>query len=127
MEEMLTNIGKNVIGVGILVLAVAFCSAVYAADDIVKVAPQNCKVLLENENVRVLEYTAKAGEKIAMHSHPNHIVYVLSEGGTTKFTGADGKTVEREMKMGDTVWVEAGSHATEHMDVSRALIVELKK
>lgn len=123
----MTKIGKTVMGLGILVLAVVFCSAVYAADDLVKVAPQNCKVVMENENVRVIEYTAKVGEKIGMHWHPNHIVYVMSTGGKTKFTGEDGKTVERDMKMGDAVWVDAGSHATEHMAESRALIVELKK
>ena len=40
------------------------------AQDPVKTSPQYYKVLLENDQVRVLEYRLKAGEKEAMHSHP---------------------------------------------------------
>jgi quercetin dioxygenase-like cupin family protein len=40
------------------------------SQDILKVAPKNCKVLLENDRVRVIRVVTKPGEKIEMHSHP---------------------------------------------------------
>ena len=55
------------------------------AQDPVKTSPQYYKVLLENEQVRVLEYRLKPGEKEAMHSHSAGVVYVLS-GAKMKFT-----------------------------------------
>jgi quercetin dioxygenase-like cupin family protein len=42
--------------------------------DLVKVAPKICKVLLENDRVRVLEIRFKPGGKLPMHSHPAYIV-----------------------------------------------------
>jgi len=41
----------------------------------VKTSPQYYKVLLENDQVRVLEYRLKAGEKEPMHSHPAGVVF----------------------------------------------------
>ena len=38
--------------------------------DAVKASPNNFKLLLENEYVRVLEYSLKPGEKDAPHTHP---------------------------------------------------------
>src|SRR6266498_85545 len=61
------------------------------AQDPVKVAPGNFKVLLENERVRVLDFHSKSGEKIAMHSHPAYIAYGIAGAGKTTFTAPDGK------------------------------------
>ena len=44
-------------------------------------ARQNAAVALE------------AGDKMAVHSHPDHLVYVIA-GGKVRFTGADGKVTE---------------------------------
>jgi quercetin dioxygenase-like cupin family protein len=113
----------------LLFFAALISRVVFAAEDIVKVAPANCKVVLENENVRVIEYKAKVGEKVGMHSHPNHIVYILTASGATKFTMEDGKSEVREMKQGEAVWVPATTHATENVGSTdtQVLIVEMKK
>jgi quercetin dioxygenase-like cupin family protein len=94
----------------------------------VKVAPKNCKVLLDNDQVRVVRVVLKPGEKLPMHSHSAHVVYSLS-GAKAKYTLADGKTEEREVKAGQTTWSEAVSHSTENIGTtdSRALVFELKK
>jgi len=125
----MTNIGRTMLTLGMLILATAICSTVFAADDIVKVAPDHCKVVLDNDKVRVIEYTAKPGDKVGMHWHPAHVVYIISGGGKTKFTLENGKTEEREMKAGDSVWVDEVTHATENMgkEETRVLIVEMKK
>jgi quercetin dioxygenase-like cupin family protein len=112
-----------------LVLFAALVSAtVVQAQDMVKVAPKNCKVLLDNDQVRVIRVVLKPGEKLAMHSHTANVVYSFT-GAKAKYTFTDGKTEERELKSGQAVWSDAVSHSTENTGTteSRALVFELKK
>jgi beta-alanine degradation protein BauB len=55
-------------------------------------------------------------------------VYALTS-GKTKSTSADGKTEERELKAGQTVWSDAVTHSAENTGTAqdRALVIELKK
>lgn len=96
------------------------------AQDMVKVAPKNCKVLLDNDHVRVIRVMAKPGEKLEMHSHPANIVYALTS-GKAKFTSADGKSEELNLKAGQAVWSDAVTHSTENVRTteSRVLVIEL--
>ena len=98
------------------------------AQDPVKVAPKNFKVLLENEQVRVLDFRSVAGQKIPMHSHPAYISYSISGSGKTKFTSTDGKTRERPSNPAGATWHEAETHASEYMGpgATHVLLVELK-
>jgi len=98
------------------------------AQDMVKVAPKNCTVVLDNDHVRVVRVVIKPGEKLAMHSHGANIVYALSS-GKTKYTFPDGKTEERETKAGTAVWSDSVTHSAENIGTTetRALVVELKK
>lgn len=107
-----------------LALVVAPSGAV--AQDPMAVAPTYFKVLFENEQVRVLEFIGKPGVKVPMHSHPDHVVYIVT-GGKARFTSADGKTREADSKAGDVRWTPAGSHATEGLSDTKAILVELKK
>ncbi len=113
------------------IVSAAFLMLVIAtlqAQDMVKVAPKNCKVLLDNDRVRVVRVVLKPGEKLDMHSHPAHIVYSFT-GGKAKYTSSDGKSEEREMKAGETRWLDPVSHGTENIGTSesRVLVIELKK
>ena len=72
---------KTIILISLLAI---LCTTVHAQDP-VKTSPQYYKVLLENDQVRVLEYRLKAGEEEPMHSHPAGVLYVLS-GAKLKFT-----------------------------------------
>jgi len=98
------------------------------AQDVVKVAPDKCKVLLSNDRVRVLEYRAKPGDKTPMHSHPAYVVYSFSS-GKAKFTSPDGKTTERDLKAGEATWNSGETYATEGVGSGEAhvLLVELKE
>jgi beta-alanine degradation protein BauB len=120
---------RNVTRFAGVLLAACFLFAysnLLIADDAVKAAPDHYKVLLENEHVRVLEFTGKKGDKIAMHTHPMYVSYFLSA-GKAKFTGSDGKSTEAEMKKGEALWHEAESHAVEILSGdANVLIVELK-
>src|SRR6266853_3720886 len=97
----------------LLSLLVVLCAPAYAQDP-VKTSPQYYKVLLENDQVRVLEYRPKAGEKEAMHSHPAGVVYVLS-GATLKFSYPDGGTEERAAATGEAIWRDPVTHAVENI------------
>jgi hypothetical protein len=51
-----------------------------SAQDPTKLAPENYKVLLENSQLRAIDYRLKPGEKEPMHSHPCGVfVYYFSE------------------------------------------------
>ena len=108
------------------VAALVIAPTTAAAQDPVKTSPDQFKVLFENEQVRVLEFNGKAGAKSPMHSHPDHVVYIVN-GGKARFTAADGKVTEMDGKAGDVRWNAAGSHATESLSDTKAILVELKK
>lgn len=98
------------------------------AQDPAKIAPNNYKCTFENERTRVCEVRVKPGEKIAMHSHPDHLVYAM-DAGKLKFSYPDGKTQEAETKAGEVIWTKAESHAAENVGTAdlRVLVVELKE
>jgi quercetin dioxygenase-like cupin family protein len=96
------------------------------AEDSVKVAPDVYKVLFENEKVRVLEVEMDEGSGTEMHSHPDTLIYILS-GGKVNFTDPAGDVVELETAAGETVWMEATEHATDHVaGAIHALLIEPK-
>ena len=98
------------------------------AQDPVKTSPQFYKVLLENDQVRVIEYRLKAGEKEAMHSHPAGVVYVLG-GATLKFNYPDGRTEEKTAAAGETIWRDPVTHAVENIGKTEAhaIAIDLKE
>ena len=99
-----------------------------AAQDPVKLAPDKCKVLLENDRVRVVDIRLKPGEKLGMHSHPAAVTYFLSDGkGKTSYP--DGRINELEVKAGQTTWSEPVAHANENVGMTElhVLIVEMKE
>ena len=109
-----------------LVVSVLLSFAVIAtAQDIVKIAPKNVKVLLDNAEVRVLDYTAAKGEKVALHSHPPYVVYSLGA-GKTHFTMPDGKTRDLDMKSGQAVWSDGGAHSQVSVTDTHVIVIELK-
>jgi quercetin dioxygenase-like cupin family protein len=111
----------------ILILTLAVLCTTAHAQDPVKTSPQYYKVLLENDQVRVLEYRLNAGEKEPMHSHPAGVVYVLS-GAKLNFSYPDGRTEERAAATGETIWRDPTTHAVENVGdtEAHAIAVDLK-
>ena len=96
------------------------------AEDAVKVAPDVYKVVFENEKVRVLEVEMEEGSRTEMHSHPDTLIYIIS-GGTVAFTDPSGQVEDLETGDGETVWMEATEHATQHVaGAIHALLIEPK-
>ncbi len=105
---------------GMFFLALATKPAM--AQDPVKIAPEQYKVVLENDRVRVLEAHLRPGEKTAMHSHPANVVYSLTD-SKTKFTPAGGKGTVRTMKAGSAIWAPPETHATVNTGTTEAHVV----
>lgn len=90
--------------------------------------PENYKILLENERVRVMDFQLKKGAKEAMHRHPAHVVYVLAP-FKIRFTLPDGRTGMREAKAGDVLYSDAVAHSPENIGDTDAhgLLIEMKQ
>ena len=102
--------------------------AIAAAQDGVKVAPENYKVLLDNTHVRVVNFTLKPGQKSPMVARPNRVIYAITP-AIGKLTGSDGKTIAMNRKAGEAWWRDAESLAVENTGKTEihTVVVELKK
>ena len=111
-----------------VVVALGFGAGVVLAEDPVKVAPDVYRVILENDQVRVLSVTLKPGGKSLMHSHPANFVYTLNA-SKVRFSTPGGKSVDVDLKTGNCIWNEAQTHASENLGTTtvRALVVEMKE
>jgi quercetin dioxygenase-like cupin family protein len=69
----------------------------------------------------------KPNDKAPMHSHPDHVVYVL-KAGELKIT-TSGKTDVFDLKIGQAMFFKAQSHEVENTGKTDVdlLVVELKK
>jgi quercetin dioxygenase-like cupin family protein len=109
-------------------LALAIGAGMAMAQDFAKISPEDVKVLLENDRVRVLEVRHQPGVKEAMHSHPAYVSYYL---GSTrvKVTTPDGKVVEKDRKAGEVQFSGPTTHALENIGTTEqhVLVIELKK
>ena len=106
-----------------------FMSAQIYAQDPVTVAPKNYqKVLLENDNVRVLKFSMAPNEVIPWHTHPNHVIYVLS-GGKIQITDKGKEPVTIDVKPGDAVFIPAVTHMAKNIGTTtiRLIITEIRK
>src|SRR6266850_3889078 len=96
--------------------------------DVINVSPDKCKVLLENEYVRVLEYTIAPGEKANPHTHPPKSYYVI-EGGTLRVYPATGEPFDAEERKGTIEWGDyVGKHHAENIGTTtvKLLVTEVK-
>lgn len=97
------------------------------AQDPVPLYPENYKVLLENDRVRVLDFRLNKGAREDLHAHPAAVTYVLTP-FKIRFTFADGSTRIREAKAGDVFYGDALTHASENIGDTDAhgLLIEMK-
>ncbi len=100
-------------------------AATASAQDPAKVDPAHCKVVLENQYVRVLRWSESPGDKSPMHSHPAAVSISLSA-GKTRFTGPDGKTQEVETTPGQATWSEPTAHSSENLGTAPGEVVQVE-
>jgi len=85
------------------------------AQDVVKVAGEHNKILMEDQDVRVIQNTLAPGEKDALHTHPHGWYYVVKP-GKMKVVFADGSVAIWEAKEGEGGWIKArAAHTSENV------------
>jgi len=89
--------------------------------------PDNYKVILENDRVRVLEYRDKPGDRTSPHSHPDSVMYTLSSFERRLIHGDQQRDVQLDAAR--VVWVGAQEHAGENIGSTNThcVFVELKE
>jgi quercetin dioxygenase-like cupin family protein len=98
------------------------------AQDLTKVAPAGfAKTMLENDQVRVLQIESPPGVATPWHSHPNYILYALTDG---KLEDTEkGKTAKViEFKAGDVMYFPAVTHMAKNIgtNTTKMILTELK-
>jgi beta-alanine degradation protein BauB len=114
--------------IAVVFVTLMFTVGTTMAQDPVKVGPNIYKKILENDRIRMMEVTFAPGDSIAMHSHPDHVVYTVN-GGTLRVTTSDGKTMVADLKAGDPIWFSAVIHAAKNIGTKpiKLVVVELKE
>jgi len=104
--------------------------------DAIVAAPQNHKVVLENERVRVLEVTVQPGEREPVHGHKwPSVMYVMAEDLIRDYDSEgkllyDSRTDNARLKTPYTIWMAPQApHSVENLSKTplRLLRVELKQ
>jgi quercetin dioxygenase-like cupin family protein len=98
-----------------------------AAQDAVKTNPNVYHVVLENDSVRVLHVSVPAGAKTTLHEHPDNVIVSLTD-AKTRFTSADGKSTDGDLKADQAMWSPAEKHSGENIGGAavEVILVELK-
>ena len=115
--------------IAVVVAAAPARSQEAAAIDPVSVSPDKYKVLLENDYVRVVEYTLKPGERDQPHTHPPKVSYVLT-GGSIRVAPDGAEPFVSVDKSGDVVFMGAvGRHTAENVGTTpiRIILFEVKR
>ena len=109
------------------IAAALLVSTAALAQDPVPIYPDNYKVLLENDKVRVLQFTLRKGATENFHSHPAAVTYVLTP-FKIRFRFPDGTERIREAKAGDVLYGEAVTHSPLNIGDTDAMgiLVEMK-
>ena len=97
-----------------------------SSQDPLAVGPNIYRVILENDRVRVLEARFKPGERIGLHTHPDHVVVVTSA-GKLEITNSEGTQV-LDAKVGDTFFIPAETHSAHNVGTTEfvCVVTELK-
>ncbi len=113
---------------GMFPMTVALAAVAALAQDVVQLAPDQVKVVLENDRVRVLHFNEPGHSKLPMHSHPAYVAVGFTT-DHSKYTFPDGKTSDERTKADDVTYSKGKTHAYENLSgtASESIMVELKK
>ena len=112
----------------IATLTATISIATATAQDLAATNPNDVKVLVDNDRVRVLEVLHKPGAKEPTHSHPAYVAVFLSA-TRLKVTMPDGKVVEKDRKAGEVQYSDPVTHAVDNIGTTdqHVIVVEFKK
>ncbi|HAH22796.1 MAG TPA: hypothetical protein DCL77_03365 [Prolixibacteraceae bacterium] len=108
-------------------LLLALCADLYAQDP-VKVAPNVYKkVLLDNDQVRVIQIEFAPGEIATWHHHPNSVSYALTD-GKIEITEKGKAPVVNDVKANSVMYEAAVTHMAKNVGATtvKMILTELK-
>jgi beta-alanine degradation protein BauB len=111
-----------------LILAALLLSGLTAsAQDAAQTDGDKYKVILDNAQVRVLEYRDLPGDKTHEHRHPAFVLYALVP-FQRKIHLPDGKSMLRTFKAGDVMYSDAQTHIGENVGntPTHVILIEMK-
>ena len=96
--------------------------------DVLKVIPENYKLVLDNPFVRVLEARIPPGTEEKPHRHLKGVSVCMTEYTLESRTLPDGQWVRNERKVGTTYWSDASLHQVRNVGKtqSHTIRIELK-
>ena len=97
-----------------------------SGQDVMQYRVKHITVLAEDQDLRVLRYAPKKGDRTPMHSHPASVLYVV-KGGRIKSTLPDGTVTISLLKTGTALFRRPVTHADEALDDVEAILIERKK
>jgi hypothetical protein len=117
---------------GCLALTIVFASmwaasASQADDlDVLKVIPENYKLIIDNPFVRVLEARIPAGTEEKPHRHLKGVSVCMTEYTLESRTLPDGPWVRNERKVGTTYWSDASLHQVRNVGKTQSYTIRIE-
>jgi beta-alanine degradation protein BauB len=108
-------------------LLLTLSTSLYAQDPVKVASNVYKKVLLDNEQVRVLQVEFAPGDIAPWHQHPNHVIYALTN-GKLEITDKGKPANVLEIKAGDTMYLTAVTHMAKNVGTTtlKLIVTELK-
>jgi hypothetical protein len=96
--------------------------------DVLKVIPENYRLVLDNPFVRVLEARIPAGTEEKPHRHLRGVSVCMTEYTLESRTLPEGQWTRNERKLGTVYWSEASLHQVRNVGktMSHTIRIELK-
>lgn len=106
----------------------ALIATTASAQDPVATDSDKYRVLLENDQVRILAYEDQPGARTQMHSHPAFVVVALVP-FERRLELEDGRRLTRKFAAGDVIYSKGETHIGENIGSTptRIIMVELKQ
>ena len=95
-------------------------------DDVLKVIPENYKLIIDNPFVRVLEARIPAGTEEKTHRHLKGVSVCLTEYTLESRILPDGPWVRNERKAGTTYWSDASLHQVRNVGNTQSYTIRIE-
>ncbi len=112
----------------VLFVLLLMLSANINAQDPMKAAPNVAKkILLENDQLRMIQAEFAPGETATWHSHPDHAEYALTD-GKLEITDKGKPARVVEVKAGEALFMPAVTHMVKNIGTTtvKMVVIELK-
>src|SRR5258705_8672933 len=94
--------------------------------DVLKVIPENYKLIIDNPFVRVLEAHIPPSTEEKPHSHMHGISVCMTEYTLESRNLPDGQWVRNQRKLGTVYWSEAGLHRRRNVGKTESYTIRIE-